>query len=165
MSKETFETSKTSGSHHHLAQLAGTWEGMTKTFFEPNVLADESPWSGTIKPILNGMFMMHEYNGSLEGKPLEGVAIYGYNIGSGKFQSAWIDSFHNGTSIMMSQTEKKNDKYSVLGSYDSTDGSPAWGWRTEIDVINKDKLVITMFNITPAGEEAKAVETTYNRKK
>lgn len=165
MDKETFESSKTSGSHHQLAQLAGTWEGMTKTFFEPNVLADESPWSGTIKPILNGMFMMHEYKGSLEGKSLEGIAIYGYNIGSGKFQSAWVDSFHNGTSIMMSQTEKKRDKYSVLGSYDSTDDSPAWGWRTEIDIVNKDKIVITMYNITPAGEESKAVETTYNRKK
>ncbi len=68
MTKETFETSKVSAAHHQLNQLTGIWEGMTKTYFEPNVLADESPMHGTIKQVLGGRFIIHEYSGSLSGK-------------------------------------------------------------------------------------------------
>ena len=162
--KESLESSQASGPHYQLSQLIGTWEGITKTFFEPNIRADESTWHGTIRSILNGMFVIHEYKGSLQGKQLEGTAIYGYNIGSGKFQSAWVDSFHNGTSIMMSQGQAPFDIFSVLGSYDTPDGSPPWGWRTDIKIINENQIIITMYNITPKGDEAKAVETIYQRK-
>ncbi|MFA6455846.1 MAG: DUF1579 domain-containing protein [Bacteroidota bacterium] len=163
MSQETFETSLQSGPHHFLTQLAGTWAGTTKTFFEPGILADESPWHGTLRPILDGMFILHEYHGSLQGKPLKGTALYGYAVSPRQFQSAWVDSFHNGTTIMFSQGSVRNDCFNVLGSYDAPDGSPPWGWRTEILKPENDQLIIRMYNITPEGKEALAVETTYHR--
>ncbi|HSI70932.1 MAG TPA: hypothetical protein VK941_11910 [Gillisia sp.] len=36
---------------------------------------------------------------------------------SGKFQCAWIGSFHNGTAIMFSGGKKGEKDISVLGSY------------------------------------------------
>lgn len=75
---------------------------MTKTWFEPGKLADESPVKGTIRPVLDGRFAVYEYDGSLEGKPCVGMMIIGYSQFEQKFQAAWIDSFHNGTSIMFS---------------------------------------------------------------
>ncbi|MFA6467302.1 MAG: DUF1579 domain-containing protein [Bacteroidota bacterium] len=163
MSKDSFETSLQSGPHHFLAQLVGTWEGTTKTFFEPGILADESPWIGTLRPILGGMFILHEYHGSLQGNPLNGTALYGYAVGLHQFQSAWVDSFHNGTVIMYSQGSNHDDRFNVLGSYHVPDGSPPWGWRTEIFKPESDQLIIRMYNITPDGEESLAVETTYFR--
>ncbi|MGB2913327.1 MAG: DUF1579 family protein, partial [Pyrinomonadaceae bacterium] len=85
------------GPHANLAKFAGEWTGTTKTWFEPDVVADESPMSGTIKVILGGRFLMHEYSGSLQGKPFEGVAIFGFDIATNKFQMAWVDSFHMST--------------------------------------------------------------------
>ena len=67
--KETFANSIQNGNHKLLSRLTGEWEGSTKTWFELDVLADESPMQGTIKSILGGRFMMHEYKGSLQGKP------------------------------------------------------------------------------------------------
>lgn len=163
MANETLESSLENGPHHLLAQFTGTWRGMTRTFFEPGILADESVWEGTIKPVLHGRFMLHEYSGSITGKPLIGTALYGYNINSGMFECCWIDSFHNGTSMMISRGPVSLEKFSVLGSYPAPDNSPPWGWRTTIELNGPHTLTIIMCNITPAGVESNAVETVYTR--
>lgn len=162
---QKFETSKTSGAHFQLSRLEGKWEGSTKTWFDPAKLEDESPMSGTMKLILEGRFVMHEYTGSLGGQALTGMAIYGYNLDTEKFQCAWIDSFHNGSAIMFSQGEKGQQGISVLGSYAyvTPETEQHWGWRTNIEIVSDTEIIISAFNISPEGEEARATETTYKK--
>jgi len=163
MSDQALQASMTTGPHSMLARLCGSWKGMTKTFFEPDILTDKSPWQGTISPILNGLFVQYNYSGSLQGKPLTGTAIFGYNIIANKYQCAWMDSFHNGTSMMFCEGLLNDTTVNVLGKYDAPDGSPPWGWRTTVEITTTDKIVVTMYNITPEGIEAKAVETIFQR--
>ncbi len=163
MANMTFESSLNNGPHHFLAQFEGSWRGVTRTFFEPGILADESAWEGTIRPVLNGRFMIHEYSGSITGTPLHGTAILGYNIASGHFECSWVDSFHNGTSMMISRGTASDRSFSVLGSYPAPDGSPPWGWRTTFELSTQDTVIIRMNNITPDGAESLAVETVYYR--
>jgi hypothetical protein len=164
---ETFETSKTSGAHYQLSRLAGNWQGLVKTWFEPGNLADESVMQGSMRLILDGRFIMHEYQGSFGDKPLQGIAIYGYDLTLQKYQFAWIDSFHNGTAIMFSQGKKGEQHFNTLGSYAyiTPEVEQHWGWRTEINMQNDDELLITAYNISPEGEETKASETNYKRVK
>ena len=62
MDRDPFEESSSpGGAHHRLNLLAGDWEGTTRTWFEPGVLADESPMAGRIRPLLGGRFIRHEY--------------------------------------------------------------------------------------------------------
>ena len=162
---DKFEASKTDGAHYHLSRLVGNWEGTTKVWFEPNVVRDESPVKASMKLILEGRFILHEYTGSLGGKPLEGLAIYGYHLGLKKYQSAWIDSFHNGSAIMFSEGTKAADGMNVLGSYAyvTPETEQHWGWRTELSVVSDDEVVFTAYNISPEGQEDKATETVYKR--
>ena len=164
---EKFELSKQSGPHYKLSQLAGQWEGIAKTWFEPGEPVDASPASGTFRPILGERFMLLEYKGSFQGKPLEGLAIYGYHLDLQKYQCAWVDSFHNGTAIMLSEGKKGVDNIAVLGSYAyvAPDIEQHWGWRTELEMPTADEIKITAYNISPEGEEALATQTIFSRVK
>ncbi|MDQ6482451.1 DUF1579 domain-containing protein [Dyadobacter sp. LHD-138] len=163
MSESQFEISLKSGIHKKLGALAGNWEGATKTWFEPNVLADESPMKGRIRPILEGRFLIYEYQGSLNGNSFEGVATFGFDIANNKIQCSWIDSFHMGTGILLSEGNMTDHGFSVLGSYGGPDIPEPWGWRTVFELTDENNLIITAYNISPEGQEDKATETIYKR--
>lgn len=162
MTDEQLAESLDLGPHYELARLAGHWEGSTRVWFEPGVLGDESPMRGSIRLVLGGRFALHEYEGALGGKSLQGLAIYGYHVKRNRFEMAWIDSFHMGTAIMLA-TGGGNGPFLALGQYEAPHGGLQWGWRTDIELLNEDALVITAWNVSPQGEKARAVETRYFR--
>jgi hypothetical protein len=165
MAKYKFSESLSSGVHKMLKELVGEWEGTASTWFEPGKLADESSVHGKISSILGGRFILHEYKGSIENKPLEGLNIIGFDCMTGKYQSAWVDSFHMGSAIMISEGKQGNEKFDVMGHYDTNEeGTEKWGWRTELNIIDNNNLTITSFNVMPTGEEARATEIIYKRK-
>lgn len=145
-----------------LRSLAGQWEGVARTWFEPDVLADESPIKGTIRSVGTSRFVVHEYTGEFQSQPCSGVALYGYNQLTDAFEGAWVDSFHMSTNIMLSSGTPGNTELNVQGAY-AVEGGPPWGWRTVLAMDGADRLTITAYNRSPAGEETRAVEIVYTR--
>ncbi|HJS17703.1 MAG TPA: DUF1579 domain-containing protein [Anaerolineales bacterium] len=160
----TFEQS--SGSpHHFLSQLSGGWAGTSKLWFEPDKLADESAVAGSIQLILDGRFALYLYQGSVEGESQHGMFTFGYNTTLDRYEASWVDSFHNNTAIMFCVGKPVENGFSVLGSYPDPSGGPDWGWRTVVELLDADHLVITAYNIHPEFGEAKATEARLTRMK
>lgn len=157
--------SKLNGPHFQLSRLVGNWKGTTKTWFDPSKLEDESPINGTMKLILDGRFIMHEYQSNFGDQSLSGIAIYGFDLNTQKYQCAWMDTFHNGTAIMFSKGNKSEEGINVLGSYAyiTPETEQHWGWRTQLEIISDSEIVITAYNISPEGQETKATETNYSK--
>ncbi|EMY77594.1 PF07617 family protein [Leptospira weilii serovar Ranarum str. ICFT] len=163
MSKEKFELSKREGIHKELESLVGNWKGVGQMMFEEGKITDESPIAGTMKLVLGGRFILHEYKGSYAGEPLEGIAIYGYHIDKKRYESAWIESFGMGTGILFSEVISGATERSFTGHYGGETPETRWGWKTSIEKDGNDKLTIFSQNLRPNGEKAGGVRILYER--
>jgi hypothetical protein len=125
MANEKFETSLKEGAHARLAGMAGDWRGTTRTWFEAGKLGNESEIRGSIRVVLGGRFLLHEYECIFQGKPEQGIALYGYHLDESMFEAAWIDDFHTGTAIQFAQShghgqgqgQGRGDGFNVHGTY------------------------------------------------
>jgi hypothetical protein len=149
--------------HDLFAKLPGRWRGIARVWFEPGVLADESPVEGEMRLRQGGTFLEWAYRGALQGKPIEGAALVGHFGTRRRFEVAWTDSFHMGQGILFSTGSATAKGFSVLGHYPDGQDGPDWGWRTELAIEGPDHVVWRAWNVTPDGDEALATEAVLDR--
>lgn len=145
-----------------LIACAGTWQG-TSTLQDPTSgMAEESPSTATVTPVLDGRFVRVDYTWSYGDKPQEGSLLIGYQRKAETATGHWIDTFHNSDKVMAcAGTVPEGGPLSLRGSYPAPPG-PDWGWR--IDVLPEgDTLRIVHYNIWPEGKEELAVDSRYSR--
>ncbi|RYF40544.1 MAG: DUF1579 domain-containing protein, partial [Burkholderiales bacterium] len=61
MGRREFEASLADGVHARLARMAGQWEGRFRLWFEPGQPAEDSVQRGSIRVLLGGRVLLHEY--------------------------------------------------------------------------------------------------------
>ncbi len=141
----------------NLQSIVGSWTGTYRLWLEPEVLRSESVTTSQIVSVAGDRFVRIDYDWLDGDEPHQGSMFYGLN-NDDVAQLAWVDSFHTDGSIMFGTGTGEGG---VLFTYGPTD--EPWGWRTTVEQPTTDHLVITSWNVTPGGDEARATEATYRR--
>ncbi len=149
--------------HKKLGSLAGEWKGTNElhTPWMPEPL-HRSDSTMKVSEQIRGQFLSFEYTWSHEGKPQEGIIIVGWDGQKNVVKAVWTDSWHMSHNLMNCEGSIGGDGTLSMKGYYAVEGHPDWGWRTDI-IPGGDTFKLVMYNVTPEGEEALAVETKYTR--
>ena len=145
-----------------LFTLAGHWSGTDRLWFTPDDLANEGAATAVIRPTLGGNGVISEYRWVMGDDEHHGVLLI--VPVDGGHQLALADTFHTDGSIMSLQPSPEPDPAALadaLGSYEG-DGE-TWGWRVAVAHPEHDRIEITMWNISPAGDATRSVSTRLTR--
>jgi hypothetical protein len=145
-------------------RLLGDWTG--NNLLRLSWLPDpdhHSPSTMSVTRAANGHFLVFTYTWVYEGEPQEGWLLVGNNNEQEQATAAFVDSWHMNGKVMACQgTVGEDSVISLLGSYEAPPG-PDWGWRIVITPGEGETLGMTMYNITPDGQEDLAVQADYTR--
>jgi hypothetical protein len=148
-----------------LETAVGLWAGPSLLWFAPGTEPFACESTADLQHEADGRMLALRYAWSHEGKPHAGVLLLGDDPATGRCDAAWADSFHNGHRLMpLSGDVSADGTADVLGRYAAPPG-PDWGWRIVLDHPSPDLLLLQMYNITPDGQSALAVEARYGRRR
>jgi hypothetical protein len=145
-----------------LLALQGDWQATYQLRGDPSLEADSAS-TATVASMLDGRCLRIDYTWSDKGKPQTGLLLVGREHGSDGATAVWLDTWHNQDRMMVSKGSITADGgIDVMGSWPTGDDGPDWGWRTVLS-IQPAGWTMTMYVVTPDGEEALGVNAAYTR--
>jgi hypothetical protein len=162
--KAIAEAGKPSAEHQKLEPLVGDWNLTLKMWTDPS--QPPAKLHGTVqrKWIMGGRFVQETVKGEFEGKPFEGMGLWGYDGAQKKFTTVRACSICGTVSSGLSDFDAAGAKFEC-----ATEGvCPLSGetvkGRDEVVLEGDDKIVMNIFK-TIDGKEVKAMEIVSTRKK
>jgi hypothetical protein len=144
-------------------KLVGFWDGNNRLIMYPDDPVAESKAEASVGLEVHRKFLKINYKWSLEDKEHEGLMIFGFGK-EAKITSVWIDSFHQSGDFMKCAGTIEGDTISVKANYTQPEYAE-WAWRTNLEFHNENSFSFTMYNVSPDGSEALAVEAIFERRK
>jgi hypothetical protein len=146
--------------NHFLGEWAGT-NLLRLSWLTPPEFRSDTRMS--VNALGRDKFLTFRYTWSHEDTAHEGLLLLGYAAPQAVATAAWVDSWHQSTGILACQgTIAETGVITVQGSYPAPTG-PDWGWRIVLTPGANETWQMTMYNITPEGEEDLAVQADYHR--
>jgi hypothetical protein len=141
-------------------RFVGKWRGQSTLFLDPESAGDTQPSWLEVTSVARGNFLRVDYFWTVDEQVEEGVLLIGFDPRRPRYEAAWIDSWHMSRAMMFG-TGESGDTFDISGTY-MVPGYPDWGWRIRLEA-DGDELRLMMWNVSPEGEEARAVSGTYQR--
>lgn len=98
MMKAYMEYATPGDAHKALSNLVGTWTAKVTTYMDPSGKPVEQTGTSTYKMIMDGRYLLEEVLSEFQGQKFQGMGLYGYDKGTQKYHSTWVDTM--GTGIM-----------------------------------------------------------------
>jgi hypothetical protein len=133
---------------------AGHWRGTVDTWLDPSAPPANNPIAATTAHLVDGKTVQVEYRSHVGEHRSDGIMILGIDIATNRPCLTWIDTFHTGANVMLFAAGENGDFH---GAYAA--GAEIWRWRVVVRAA-ADELHFAHFNISPDGQEDRAIEVT-----
>jgi hypothetical protein len=146
--------------------FVGEWDIASKWWASADAPVEESQATSKVERILDGRYNMETVEGMMEETPFTGIGLFGYDNFAQEYNSLWIDNMSTVFFMQSGTCNEDGSVFSLEGTYDDIfTGQKDKTSRSVIEVIDNDKHVVKMYDVTADGEEYMSMELTYTRKK
>ena len=149
--------------HKLFATLAGTWTAHTREWMEPTTPPVESTGTASMKMLLDGRFLYHNFNGQMMGQPFSGLGIEAYDNVTKKYVTMWIDSLSTGILVMEGTASSDGKTITLRGSHVEPGGSKVL-YRSIWKILDANNQTFELYGTPGRGKEMKLLEIVYTRK-
>jgi hypothetical protein len=117
------------------------------------------------KMALGGRFLQQDVTGEMMGQPFAGVGYTGYDNMKKKYVTVWMDNMGTAMATSEGTMDKEGTTITTWGKMDE----PMTGERDKkvkyvTRIVDKDKLIFEMYDLSTWGGKNPAMQITYTRK-
>ena len=166
MMRKWMEMSAPGEKHAFLEQFVGEWDTVARVWMAgPDSEPQESKGTVTCRMVLGGRFVMDELKGEMFGMPYEGIGLTGYDNFKKQFVGTWTDNMNTAVLTMQGHLDQSGKTLTMYGQMDEpTTGEQDKPVKYVTRVIDENQHVFQIYDLA-AGDDYKAFEVTYTRKK
>ena len=149
--------------HRLLDRLTGRWNTLTQYWMAPGVEPVESKGASERRWILEGRFVLEQFDGGNLALPFRGLGLYGYDGFEQKYTSAWVDTLNTAIMSNLGIYDKTNDVVNFVGQYGDSLAGLKREIRGRMRFLNEDKHQLELQVVDSDGRKFKMLEITYTR--
>ncbi|MFZ1676094.1 MAG: DUF1579 domain-containing protein [Saprospiraceae bacterium] len=155
---------KTPGEMHKmLASWNGVWNADVSSWMDPSAPPMKSTATVENKMVLEGLYQMGHYEGTMMGSPFEGYSTLAYDNGKKMFVNTWIDNMGSGVVVMTGKWDAANKTLELKGTQTDPMTGKDSPMREVITVIDANTQKMVIYGVGMDGKEAKFMESTMKR--
>jgi hypothetical protein len=163
--KKTEAESQPGAGHKALEPLVGTWSASVRCWMEPGAEPTVSSGKARVTWILEGRFLLEDFQGEFLGQPFQGMSITGYDNAKQQYNSVWLDDMHTSMFVSHGEAGTGSRLFTFAGKMDCPrTGEKDKLMKQVIRVISPDKHIFEMHDPS-LGDKSKIMEITYTRNK
>jgi hypothetical protein len=163
LQKKWMEISTPSKSHEVLNEIVGTWTVESKFWTSPDSAPEVSKGSSKNTLVFGNRFLKQEYKAKSLGQDFYGVGYLGFNNGTKKYESNWMDNMNTSISYSTGSFCPKKRVLVLHGKGLCPASGETMYSREVITFKDKNHYSLEMFVHAANQPEMKALDLQYSR--
>lgn len=152
--------------HKALDPMVGEWEYTAKWWNTPESEPEVSNGTSETKWIMGERYLKQKVEGTSMGQEFKGMGLFGFDNAAKEYQSIWIDNMGTGIMTGVGTYDSDTKTFEYKGTYSCPmENGKDKSYRSVTKIMSDDKYTFEMYMPSPEGQEYRALEIVYTRKK
>jgi hypothetical protein len=149
--------------HKLLDRMAGRWKIKVEYRMSADAPVVESEGTCERKWILDGRFLLEEFDGGDLALPFKGMAIYGYDAYEQKYTSVWVDSLNTSITTNMGVCKDSCDVIEFVGTHGDAWSGTKKKTRGVTRFVSEKEHLLELHEPGADGQEYLVLKIVYSR--